>query len=60
MYTVIITKSNDGERVPSICFDKSGEEPFTTNNRQAANTYSQELEEYFPGCKYKVMEICDV
>jgi hypothetical protein len=60
MYTVIITKTNEKIKVPSICFDRGGNRPFITNNRQDANTYSQELEEHFPGCVYKVMEICDV
>lgn len=60
MYTVIITKSNDDVKVPSICYDWAGKDPFITNNRQDANMYAQRLEETFPNCVYKVMEICDV
>lgn len=60
MYTVIITKSTQIMKIPSICFDYGGKEPYLTNNKQDANTYAQSLEEDFPGCVYKVMEICDV
>lgn len=60
MYTVIITFNRDGVRAPRICFDRGGYQPYVINNLQDAHVYVQELENAFPDCRYKIMEICDV